>query len=66
MGSRLVRTVVQRRCAVCARTLGFALWPWSGQWILTTHGLCDACYERTDPDAQPPPAERAPVVPARS
>ncbi len=42
----LARTVARRRCGTCGRTLGLALWPWSGKLFLTTHGLCDDCFKK--------------------
>jgi hypothetical protein len=48
---RLARTLARRRCARCTRDLGLALWPWSGRWFVTTHGLCDPCYALDEGDA---------------
>jgi hypothetical protein len=49
---RLARTLARRRCGSCERTIGLSLWPWSGHWFVTTHGLCDACYDLQDREVQ--------------
>jgi len=58
---RLARTLARRRCGQCERDLGLALWPWSGQWFVTTHGLCDGCFALGEREAD---ARRRPGRPA--
>jgi hypothetical protein len=55
---RLARTVAQRRCGRCERMLGLSLWPWSGRWLVVTHGLCDACYAETDREVHASASQR--------
>jgi len=35
------------RCCGCGITLGIRVWPWTGRWLLRTHGLCPNCYQET-------------------
>jgi hypothetical protein len=42
-------TLARRRCAGCRKTTGFALWPWSGHLLVTSHGLCRGCLHAVMP-----------------
>ncbi len=55
----IVPTVARRRCGKCGRTLGLALWPWSGKLFLTTHGLCDDCFRKVMRKSRPRARARA-------
>ena len=38
-------TLAVRICAGCRGFLGLARWPWNGEYICRTHGLCDGCFD---------------------
>ena len=38
-------TLARRSCSDCSRTFGFAIWPWSGRVLVTSHGFCGDCSE---------------------
>lgn len=38
-------TLALRVCVSCGKGYGVALWPWNGQLVTRTHGLCHACFE---------------------
>ncbi len=42
-------TLARRRCARCERTVGYALWRWSGRLFVTTHTLCRGCLRERQP-----------------
>ncbi len=37
-------TLVSRICGDCQCTIGFTVWPWSGDANSTTYGLCGRCH----------------------
>ncbi len=44
-------TIVTRRCT-CSSLLGLALWPWSDEWFVVSHGLCRSCYNAMDEEEE--------------
>jgi hypothetical protein len=42
-------SVALRRCCGCHKTMGIGLWPWSGGWLVRTHGLCPRCFDALEP-----------------
>ncbi len=40
---KLPFTIALRSCSSCRDFQGLAIWPWSGGFMLKTHGLCQGC-----------------------
>ncbi len=58
-------SVARRRCLRCRRVFGFGIWPWSGRWVVDTHGLCHGCYQVIFDGLPPQSAHRSTAGPAR-
>ncbi len=50
-------TIALRICVNCRSPFGLGLWPWSGERVTRTHGLCRSCFEQLDAEFA---EERAP------
>ncbi len=43
-------TLARRVCMTCGVLIGYALWPWSGEPLVTTHGFCEPCFAALEDD----------------
>ena len=57
-------TVALRVCMQCGDGYGVVLWPWSGEAMTRTHGVCRDCFETLDAafDDEPDARREAPAV----
>lgn len=43
-GAQGAQTRIHHVCSRCAAVLGSSLTPWTGESVLTTHGVCRWCF----------------------
>ncbi len=60
------RTIVLRVCVNCNASFGFGVWPWNGERVSRTHGLCRPCFTRLEAIAREEPDSLAPLHPGRA
>ena len=57
------RTLALRICMACRRQYGTRFWPWAGEPVTRTHGLCSPCFD-IQMEAAPHRADATPLTSA--
>ncbi len=60
------RTIVLRVCVNCSTSFGFGVWPWNGERVSRTHGLCRPCFTQLEAIARDETDEFTPLRPGRA
>ena len=60
------RTIVLRVCMNCNESFGFGVWPWNGERVRRTHGLCRPCFTHLEAIARDESDELNSLRPGRA
>jgi hypothetical protein len=60
------RTIVLRVCVNCRTSFGFGVWPWNGERVSRTHGLCRPCFTHLEAIARDESDELTALRPGRA